>query len=360
MAATKTAHGGWNLANFADPDLPTLPTSWLVRGTPTNFSIAFTLDLEFPGGPIWVEFFGNFPSNILTSIKTVADLVAANVQVNSLKAYFGIYLIEEAAFSPPVSLAQSGILGTQVGYAAEHAGDDTFIGSTSVSAAGDSLYGYAGNDTFYPNNDGASESDIVNGGDGRDTVVYRGKSSEYSWVAATGLADPASNTRTQIGFRVTDKVASRDGDDELVSIERLRFSDVSVALDASGVGGQGYRIYKAAFNRIPDQVGLGYWIGQMDAGMGMVEVAARFIDSPEFRTLYGQNPTNADFLTKVYTNVLGRTPDQGGYDWWLNELNTNPEKTRQKVLADFSESQENKDSVAALIGSGTQFVEFPV
>jgi serralysin len=74
--------------------------------------------------------------------------------------------------------------------------------------------------------------------------------------------------------------------------------------------------------------------------------------------LYGQSPTNAEFLTKVYTNVLGRTPDQGGYDWWLNQLNTNPEKTRQKVLADFSESQENKDSVAALIGAGIQFVEF--
>ena len=360
MASTKTAHGGWNLANYADPKSPTLPTSWLVRGTPTNFSIAFTLNLEVPGGPIWFETFGNFPSNALSSIKTAADVVAANLQVNSLKAYFGTFLIEEGVFTSPLSLAQSGLLGTQVGYAAEHAGDDTFIGSTNVSATGDTIYGYAGNDTFYPNNDGASESDIVNGGDGRDTVVYRGKSSEYTWVAATGLADPATNTRTQIGFRVTDKVAGRDGDDELINVERLRFSDVCIAFDTSGVAGQGYRIYKAVFNRIPDQVGLGYWIGQMDAGMGMVEVAARFIDSSEFRTLYGQNPSNADFLTKVYTNVLGRTPDQGGYDWWLNQLNTNPEKTRQKVLADFSESQENKDSVAAVIGSGIQFVEFSV
>jgi hypothetical protein len=92
--------------------------------------------------------------------------------------------------------------------------------------------------------------------------------------------------------------------------------------------------------------------------MDMVEVAARFIDSNEFRSLYGQNPTNAEFLTKVYTNVLGRTPDQGGYDWWLNELNTNPAKTRQKVLADFSESAENKDSVVTLIGNGIQYSEF--
>jgi hypothetical protein len=358
MAVTKTARGGWDIANFPDPDLPILPTSWLVRGTPTNSLITFTLNLEIPGGPVWIEFFGNFPSSVLPLIKTAADAVTANLQVNSTKVYFGVNLVEEGALSPPVFLAQSGILDTQVGYAAEYAGDDTFIGSTSVLAYADHIYGYDGNDTFYPNNDGTSVPDIVNGGNGRDTVAYRGKSSEYSWVSATGLADPASNTRTQVGFRVTDKVAGRDGDDELVSVERLRFSDVSVALDASGVAGQGYRIYKAVFNRTPDQSGLGYWISQMDSGMGMVEVAARFIDSNEFRSLYGQSPTNADFLTKVYTNVLGRAPDQGGYNWWLNQLNTNPEKTRQKILADFSESQENKDSVAALIGAGIQFVEF--
>ena len=45
-------------------------------------------------------------------------------------------------------------------------------------------------------------------------------------------------------------------------------------------------------------------------------------------------------------------------NWLLRELNTNPDKSRQKVLADFSESQENKDSVAALIGNGIQYVEF--
>jgi hypothetical protein len=42
----------------------------------------------------------------------------------------------------------------------------------------------------------------------------------------------------------------------------------------------------------------------------------------------------------------------------LSELNTNPAKSRQKVLADFSEPQGNKDSVASLIGNGIQYVEF--
>jgi hypothetical protein len=134
-----------------------------------------------------------------------------------------------------------------------------------------------------------------------------------------------------------------------------------MAFDITGNAGKAYRVYKAAFARDPqsgDMSGLGFWISRVDNGMDMVEVASRFIDSPEFRTLYGQNPSNADFLTKVYTNVLGRTPDQGGYNWWLNELNTNPSKTKSKVLADFAESGENQAGVASLIGNGIQYTEF--
>jgi len=93
----------------------------------------------------------------------------------------------------------------------------------------------------------------------------------------------------------------------------------------------------------------------MDRGMGLLEVSARFVDSNEFRTLYGTNPTNDQFLTKLYTNVLGRQPEAEGYNWWLNQLNTNPEKTKAKVLADFAESSENQTGVLGLIGSGITY-----
>lgn len=101
-----------------------------------------------------------------------------------------------------------------------------------------------------------------------------------------------------------------------------------------------------------DTVGLGYWIAKMDQGMDLIEVAARLIDSKEFRDLYGTKPTNGEFLTKVYENVLGRAPDKGGYDWWMNEMSTNQSKTPQKVLADFSESSENQMATLTLIGDG--------
>ena len=145
---------------------------------------------------------------------------------------------------------------------------------------------------------------------------------------------------------------------ELAEVERIRFNDSFVAVDIDGVSGKAFRVYKAAFDRDPmdgDSGGLGYWIAQMDDGMDMVEVAARFIDSDEFRSLYGQNPTNGEFLNKIYLNVLDRLPDAGGYDWWMDQLENNPEKTWEKVLADFSESAENQANVADVVANGIVF-----
>ncbi|MBU3720711.1 MAG: DUF4214 domain-containing protein [Burkholderiaceae bacterium] len=192
---------------------------------------------------------------------------------------------------------------------------------------------------------GGGGDDILNGGGGTDTAVYQGSRSNYTISVSSSSATVASK-------------GGSEGSDTLTSIERIGFTDVNVALDLSGISGKAYRIYKAAFNRDPmngDTGGLGYWIGQMDRGMDMLEVSSRFIDSNEFRSLYGSNPTNAEFLTKVYQNVLGRNPEAEGYNWWLNQLNTNPEKTKSKVLADFAESAENQAGVLSLIGSGITY-----
>lgn len=141
-------------------------------------------------------------------------------------------------------------------------------------------------------------------------------------------------------------------------MERIAFEDKVLALDTDGVAGKAYRVYKAAFNRDPmqgDTSGLGFWIDRMDNAMDLIEVSARFVDSNEFRSLYGTNPTNEQFLTKLYTNVLGRQPEASEFNWWLNELNTNPEKTKAKVLADFAESAENQTGVVSLIGNGITY-----
>ena len=204
--------------------------------------------------------------------------------------------------------------------------DDIIIGS----AASDILSGNDGND-------------IINGGDSRDIALYFFDISDYSVTV--------SDDRQSVA------VTGPDGADTLLNIERLAFGDNYVALDIDGNGGQAYRLYQAAFGRTPDKAGVGYWIRRMDGGLELVEVSARFIDSNEFRKLYGEDPENEEFLTALYRNVLKRGPDNEGYAWWLNQLDNNPARTWDKVLTEFSESPENYAAVLPAIENGFEYIQ---
>lgn len=209
----------------------------------------------------------------------------------------------------------------------------------------DRLFGGGGHDRFYA----SKGSDVLDGGDGTDAVTFKGKSTDFR-LEKVGGNWLVRDTRTD--------AAVNQGENTLTGVERVAFEDKVIALDTEGVAGKAYRIYKAGFNRDPmqgDTVGLGYWIDKMDNGMNPVEVASWFLNSNEFKTLYGTNPTNDQFLTKLYQNVLGRQPEATGYNWWLNKLNTSPESIKANVLADFAESAENQAGVINLIGNGIAY-----
>lgn len=144
----------------------------------------------------------------------------------------------------------------------------------------------------------------------------------------------------------------------LQGIERLLFDNSqAVGLDLNGVAGQAYRIYQAAFDRKPDLAGLGFWIAQMDKGVSLKDVAGGFLASDEFRKLYGAAPSNTDFLSALYKNVLHRSPDGDGYNWWLARLTEGV--ARQDVLASFSESPENQAQVIGQIEHGIDYLIWP-
>jgi hypothetical protein len=194
---------------------------------------------------------------------------------------------------------------------------------------GDTLLGSAGNDTFYAR----SGVDVFDGADGFDTAVFAGARSAYT-VHAAGP-----------GYQLTAPGSSAT----LTNIERVQFSDGVLAFDLNGTAGQAYRVYQAAFDRAPDQAGLGYWIGAMDKGMTLVDVAAQFVASAEFSDRYAKLD-GAAFLTTVYHNVLHREPDAAGLDFWVGYMNGGG--SRAGLLAQFSESHENQVQVIGSIGLG--------
>jgi serralysin len=195
--------------------------------------------------------------------------------------------------------------------------------------------GTAGNDTFTM----APGSSAVEGGAGLDVAVYSGVSD--SFVLERGV----------YGFAVRDAQGSVDN---LINVERIKFDDTMVALDINGGAGQVYRLYQAAFDRVPDIAGLAFWIKAADAGTSLLDIAKSFAINKEYINLYA-NTSNAQFVTKLYEHVLDRPPEGAGYEFWLNNL-TSGATDRDTVLASFSESPENQ---AQVIGSISNGIEYP-
>ncbi len=97
------------------------------------------------------------------------------------------------------------------------------------------------------------------------------------------------------------------------------------------------RLYQAFFLRPADTEGLGYWSGQAQNGVSLEAIASAFAQSSEFQTRYG-SLSNQQFVELVYSNVLGRTPDTEGLNYWIGLLNGGLD--RGTAMVGFSESVE--------------------
>jgi hypothetical protein len=204
------------------------------------------------------------------------------------------------------------------------------------------LTGTSANESFTT----GTGNDTIDGGGGTDTVVFTGTRVEHTIV------------KTSSGWTLS---STADGTDTLSNVERLKFSDSGLALDLTAANSAGgiYRLYGATFNRTPDLAGLGYWIDQADKGKSAVAMAIDFTYSAEFQTLFattitdnyatGANITN--LVTGFYTNVLHRTPDAAGRDWYADQIATR-QKTVGQVLAEISDSPENIAQLAGVIANG--------
>lgn len=212
--------------------------------------------------------------------------------------------------------------------------------------------GGSGNDTLTGNEvnnllSGGKGNDGLDGGMGRDTAVFSGTAAQHT------ISTPNNGVTT-----VIDSIADRDGIDSLTAVERLQFSDYNISLDF-GRGenaGEAYRIYKAAFNRVPDVEGLGFWINALDQGYSLAQVGDSFTTTPEFQRVYGTNSSNYTFVNQLYQNVLSREADAEGFNFWNNALNAG--YSRGAVLAVYTECPENIEQTAQLVAAGIQYKEW--
>ncbi|MBM2321388.1 MULTISPECIES: DUF4214 domain-containing protein [Marivita] len=177
----------------------------------------------------------------------------------------------------------------------------------------DILFGFGGNDRFT----GGADDDTLFGGDGAgDTAVYSGPQARYTVQIERD------------GVNVIDR-SGAEGTDQLSEIETLSFGDNSAFNLADQVGiaslsaeeiATFVELYIAYFNRAPDAEGLNFWGSAFANGYSLETIATLFLGQSETQQTYPDTLSNLDFATQVYNNVLGRDPDQGGLEFWVNLL----------------------------------------
>lgn len=123
--------------------------------------------------------------------------------------------------------------------------------------------------------------------------------------------------------------------------------------DADGIPGQVYRLYRAAFDRLPDKGGMGYHIDNMARGVTLADVASQFIASPEFQSKYGALGNRA-FVELLYRNVLHRPGDAGGIDFHTANLDAG-RTARHDTLVSFSASPEYYAKTVAVFEAGVAY-----
>lgn len=231
-----------------------------------------------------------------------------------------------------------------------HAGNGNDVVFTGVFEGSDRIFMDAGNDvldgaaadsSFYAEGGSGDDefrsghaNDTLDGGTGNDRAVFTSPMDHYTLILRDG------------DLSITDRSAGGTGTDTMRSIERLEFStggstpNEVFALDT--YGGMAtlnasqiesfVEFYIAYFNRAPDAVGLNFWGTAFANGTTLQEMASLFIDQPETRATYPSSMSNSDFATTVYNNVLGRVPDQDGFDFWVSVLDNGSVGRDQFIL----------------------------
>lgn len=103
-----------------------------------------------------------------------------------------------------------------------------------------------------------------------------------------------------------------------------------------------WRLYQAFFLRQPDDGGMAYWMDRYRTGTSLKVISDNFVASDEFVGRYGRLDDRG-FVDLVYTNVMCRDPDAGGYDYWTGRLANEAGFDRGQLMLFFSDSPEYRE-----------------
>lgn len=180
--------------------------------------------------------------------------------------------------------------------------------------AAETLSGLGGNDTLTS----GRGDDTVDGGAGTDTAVYTGSKAAHTVTISTSGISVTDRRPDGDG---TDQLVSIERLSFADEDWRLDIFD-----DVAGLSEQAFRdfieVYIAYFNRAPDAEGLFFYGTAFANGTSVEDSAATFLNSAEYQATYPPGQSNQEFAEAVYGNVLGRIPDLLGLNFWVGVLDS--------------------------------------
>ena len=192
----------------------------------------------------------------------------------------------------------------------EWSGDDIFIGDREVPQA-DTVHGYAGNDHFVMTySQGTSEK--FRGGDGIDTVVIESESihwkltpTETAWNSFTREADLDGYYLTDTRHKDTGTYGVSGHVLTAVEVERIEFTDLSLALDLDGAAGLTVKTLAAVVGEdgLSNRAYVGIGLDLFDAGATLESVCNLALSAVGAET-------NEQVVQLLYTNLYGEAPTE--------------------------------------------------
>ncbi len=171
------------------------------------------------------------------------------------------------------------------------------------------------------------------------SIKISGKSKSYKYKKR----DSIIYLESDIGIESLESINEIKFDDKTINVINDIERTFNQITGVDNVTGKIYRLYNAAFSRFPDPDGLEYWIEMIETRQNDYRQACySFIASNEFIQLYGEKINNENYIKLLYSNILKREPDNAGYSYWTDQLNSQKED-KAEVLMGFAESSENKN-----------------
>lgn len=150
---------------------------------------------------------------------------------------------------------------------------------------------------------GSDHTDIVDTGAGYDVVQLDGSRADYQF--ATNANFNVTLTGNQTASISNAEFLTFVNGDEVETVALAHSADEAAAL----------RLYQGVLNRDADLEGAKAFVGQVNAGTSLTDIANEFLNSNEFAGAH-----NAADVNELYLALLGRVADDSGASTWTDLL----------------------------------------